>query len=66
MDIYFLILHIEWATHQIFCVPDVQNMKSLTSFLRETFSQYRKAFGQPVTPIVLLVPGVNTLPYNID
>ena len=32
------------------------------SFLRATYSQYRKAFGLPSTTDVLLVPGVNIPP----
>ena len=35
-----------------------------TSFLRVTLSQYDKAFGVPVTPVTLLVPGVNTPSYS--
>ena len=34
------------------------------SFLRATYSQYRKAFGLPSTTDVLLVPGVNIPPYS--
>ena len=57
MDIYFLTLkYIDWETHE-FCVPDVKNKKSLTSFFRVILSQYVKAFGLPAAPIALLAPG---------
>ena len=38
------------------------NSCNSTSYLKVTLSQYDKAFGQPVTPVALLVPGVNTPP----
>ena len=38
------------------------NSCNSTSYLKVTLSQYDKAFGLPVTPVALLVPGVNTPP----
>ena len=35
-----------------------------TSFLRVTLSQYGNTFGLPATPVVLLVPRINTPPYS--
>ena len=35
-----------------------------TSFLRVTLGQCSKAYGLPATKVALLVPGVNTPPYN--
>ena len=34
------------------------------NFLRVTLSRYGKVFGLSATPVVLLVPGVNTPLYN--
>ena len=40
------------------------NSCNSTSYLKVTFSQYDKAFGLPVTPVALLVPGVKPHLYS--
>ena len=54
----------EWATHQIFCVPDVQNKKSLNPIIYFTYCKLSKITLDFISELINLKYTFN-IPFKI-